>query len=328
MTAPLPTSQNQPVRVAQLRISVLIPTWRRPASLPDCLAGLQAQTRRPEEVLVVVRDSDAATRAVLAATKPKGFELRTVTVSMPGVVPAMNAGLAAMQGDIIAITDDDSIPRPDWLARLEAHFQGRDAVGGVGGRDWVHRDAKVEDGAASTVGRVRWHGRVIGNHHLGTGGPREVDVLKGANMSYRRAAIQRIGFDEQLRRPAAQPHFEVALSLAVKRAGWKLVYDPAVAVDHYPAQRFDDDRRETPSPQALQNAVHNETYALLRWLPWWHKPLAFLYGLSVGTRWAPGLIIAAERWVRESDSSGVRTRFRASLLGRLDGLRTFLLVRR
>jgi GT2 family glycosyltransferase len=328
MGAPLPTSQNRRLRGAELRISVLIPTWRRPASLPGCLAGLEAQTRRPEEVIVVVRDSDTATRAVLSETRPKGFDLRTVTVSVPGVVPAMNAGLAEMQGDIIVITDDDTVPRPDWLARLEEHFEGRDEVGAVGGRDWIHRDAKVEKGAASTVGRVRWYGRVIGNHHLGIGGPREVDVLKGANMSYRRAAIQGIGFDEQLRRPAAQPHFEVALGLAVKRAGWKLIYDPAVAVDHYPAERLDDDRRETPSPRALQNAVHNETYALLRFLPWWRKPLAFVYALSVGTRWAPGLILAAEQWVRESDRADVRIRSRASLLGRLDGLKTSLTARR
>jgi GT2 family glycosyltransferase len=277
---------------------------------------------------VVVRDSDTATQAVLSETKPKGFELRTVTVSVPGVVPAMNAGLSAMQGDIIAITDDDAIPRPDWLARLEAHFQDDGEVGGVGGRDWVHRNAEVEGGAASTVGRVRWYGRMIGNHHLGIGGPRKVDVLKGANMCYRRAAIQGIGFDEQLRRPAAQPHFEVALGLAVKRCGWKLIYDPAVAVDHYPAQRLDDDQRESPSAEALQNAVHNETYALLRWLPWWRKPLAFAYGLSVGTRCAPGLMLAAGQWLREPDRGDLRERFGASMRGRLNGLQTVLSLRR
>jgi GT2 family glycosyltransferase len=325
---PLPTGEDRPRRVARLRISVLIPTWQRSASLPGCLAGIQAQTRLPDEVLVVVRDDDAAARAVLAETRPTGFELRTVTVNAPGVVTAMNAGLDALDGDIIAITDDDAVPRADWLARLEDHFLRHADVGGVGGRDWVHHDSKLEDGTATTVGRVRWYGRVVGNHHLGVGGPRYVDLLKGANMSYRRVAIQPVGFDEQLRRPAAQPHFEVALSLAVKRAGWKLVYDPAVAVDHFPAQRFDDDRRESPAPRALRNAVHNETYALLKWLPWWRKPLALLYGVMIGTRWAPGLILAAERWVRESGRGDLRASLGASLLGRLDGLKTFVLTAR
>ena len=105
---------NRRPGVAQLRISVLIPTWLRPASLERCLSGLEAQTRPPEEVLVVARDGDAATRVLLSARKPKAFELRVITVSVPGVVPAMNAGLAEMQGDIIAITDDDTVPRPDF----------------------------------------------------------------------------------------------------------------------------------------------------------------------------------------------------------------------
>src|SRR5207247_3046342 len=105
---------------------------------------------------------------------------------------------------------------PDWIQRIELHFQRDDELGGVGGRDWVHRAAKVENGAAATVGRVRWYGRVIGNHHVGVGEQREVDVLKGANMSYRRAAVQVIGFDEQVRGSGAQVHFELALGLAVK----------------------------------------------------------------------------------------------------------------
>ena len=262
---------------------------------------------------------------MLAESNRYGFDLRTVAVSVPGVVSALNAGLAAAQGDIMAITDDDTVPRPDWIQRIELHFRGNDELGGVGGRDWVHHDDKIEDGRAVMVGRVRWYGRVIGNHHLGVGGPREVDVLKGANMSYRRPAVHEIGFDDRVRGSGAQVHFELALGLAVKRAGWKLIYDPAVAVDHYPAQRFDDYQRDKPSLQGLQNAVHNETYALLRWLPWWRKPLAFVYGLLVGTRLAPGLMVAGERWVRQSDREAVGRRFRASMRGRLDGFRTFCL---
>jgi GT2 family glycosyltransferase len=311
-----------------LRISVVIPSWRRPASLARCLAGLEVQDRRPEEVLLVVRDDDTATQKLLSEMPGQRFELRTITLGLPGVVSALNAALADVQGDIIAITDDDTIPRRDWIRRIETHFDRDDRAGGVGGRDWVRHDARVEVGAASTVGRVRWYGRVIGNHHLGVGGPREVDVLKGANMSYRRTAIEDIRIDERLRGTGAQVHFEIALGLAIKRAGWKLIYDPAVAVDHYPAERFDGNERHKPSLEALRDTVHNETYALLRWLPWWRKPLAFVYGLAVGTRLAPGLLLAAERCFRESDRLDVGRRFLASARARLDGLQTFRLSSR
>jgi len=43
--------------------------------------------------------------------------------------------------------------------------------------DWVYHGTQLEDGARKVIGRCI--GRVIGNHHLGVGEPREVDVLKG-----------------------------------------------------------------------------------------------------------------------------------------------------
>ena len=65
-----------------------------------------------------------------------------------------------------------------------------------------------------------------------------------------------------------QARCEPALCLALRRAGWRLIYDPAVAVDYYPAERLSTERREHPPPAALAHEVHNELYALLRWLPW------------------------------------------------------------
>jgi cellulose synthase/poly-beta-1,6-N-acetylglucosamine synthase-like glycosyltransferase len=101
----------------------------------------------------------------------------------------MNAGLDAACGDIIAFTDDDAAPHTDWLERIEAHFLSDTNIGGVGGRDWVYHGTQLEEGEREVVGQVQWFGRVIGEHHLGVGEAREVDVLKGVNMSFRRSAI-------------------------------------------------------------------------------------------------------------------------------------------
>jgi hypothetical protein len=151
-----------------------------------------------------------------------------------------------------------------------------------------------------------------------------VDVLKGANMSFRRDAIQGLHFDTRLRGTGAQVHNDMAFSLAVKRRGWRLTYDPEAAVDHFPAARFDEDARERQSAEALVNAVHNETLVLLEWLPPSRKVLTFAYGLAVGTRSAPGVVLALERWVREADRGAVRARAKAAFRGRMLGLSTFL----
>jgi len=233
----------------------------------------------------------------------------------------MNAALRAAQGEIIAITDDDAAPRSDWLARLEAHFRTDLKVVGVGGRDWVYHGERLEDGVQRLVGKVQWFGRVIGNHHLGVGGPREVDILKGVNCAYRRDVIQRVGFDEQLLGTGAQVYWELSLGLHLRRAGWKLVYDPAVAVEHYPAPRFDEDQRHSFSAVAFSRMVHNETLVLLRYLSPVRRFVFAFYALTVGSRAAPGLLQWLRLLPREGRLAGAK--LRAALRGRFEGWKTW-----
>lgn len=303
-----------------MTITVLVPTYRRPQDLTRCLHALQIQTRPADEVLVTVRDTDAPTWALLETLNLQ-LPLRTLVMKVSGVVAAMNAGLDAAQGDILAITDDDAAPHTDWLARIEAHFLSDERVGGVGGRDWVYHGTQLEDGACQVVGRVQWFGRVIGNHHIGIGKPREIDVLKGVNSSYRRTAYAALRFDQRLRGTGAQSHNEIPFCLALRQAGWKLIYDPEVAVDHYPAQRFDEDQRNQFNDIAYSNVVHNETLALLEYLPPVRRVVFLTWAILVGT---PGALGFAQ-WLRFLPSEGglAGQRLLAALRGRWQGWGTW-----
>ncbi|KVZ02419.1 glycosyltransferase family 2 protein [Burkholderia stagnalis] len=273
-----------------MKISVLVPTYRRPADLARCLQALQRQARAPDEVIVVARPEDDATHERLADPSVGGaLPLQVVPVDVPGQVAALNKGLDSAHGDIVAITDDDAAPRPDWLARVEAAFEADPRVGAVGGRDWVHEKGRVLDESRERVGQLTLSGKIVGNHHLGVGGAREVDMLKGANMSYRRAAIERLRFDTRLRGAGAQVHNDMAFSMRVQRDGWKLVYDPAIAVDHFPAERFDDDRRDAASLNAISNGAYNLHLILREHLPLVRREIAWWWWTLVGTRVYPGL---------------------------------------
>lgn len=276
------------------------------------MEALKKQTRLVDEVLVIVRDIDAETWTLLEGFNPDPLPIRIVTVRVPGVVAALNAGLDAAHGDIIATTDDDAAPRADWLARIEAHFLSDNHVGGVGGRDW-----QPDNGTREVVGQVQWFGRVIGNHHLGVGEAREVDVLKGVNMSYRRTAITGLRFDERMRGTGAQVHFELAFTLTLRRAGWKLIYDPMVAVDHYPALRFDEDQRNKFNSLAFINAVHNETLAMLEYLPPARRVVFLVWAILIGTRKALGLVQLLRFIPSEGALAGQK--WLASLRGRWQG---------
>ncbi|MBF1991527.1 glycosyltransferase family 2 protein [Fischerella thermalis] len=306
-----------------MTISVMIPTYRRPQDLARCLKALEQQTRKPEQVVVVVRDTDTESWSFLQDYHPQGFSLEAATVKVPGVVAAMNVGLDTARGDIIAITDDDAAPHPDWLARIEAHFVCDPRIGGVGGRDLVYvNNELIYKGESKVVGKLQWYGRVIGDHHKGIGAAREVDVLKGVNMAYRRSAIAHLHFDERMLGTGAQVHFELAFSLALRSQGWKLIYDPLIIVDHYPAQRFDEDQRNNFNHLAWKNAVHNETLALLEYLPPLRLVVFILWATLVGTRKAFGLLQLLRFLPKEKTLAWQK--WLASMQGRTQAWQTWL----
>jgi glycosyltransferase involved in cell wall biosynthesis len=272
-----------------MRISVLIPTFRRPEQLRRCLDGLAAQTARPDEVLLVVRDSDAETQAFLASYAGS-LPVRTVPVHEAGLVAALNAGLESAGGDIVAFTDDDAVPRPDWLALILAHYEADSRLGGLGGRDWMYNDGQLVSGSAKRVGRLSWFGRPAGNHHLGVGPPRPVHILKGVNMSFRREALDGVRFDRRLKGSGTEMHNEWPVCMAVQRRGWKLVYDPLVVVDHYLAPRPTSEDRLHRSAAGVYEAVYNETLLLLEFLPPVRRVAFVVWAWLVGTRLTPGLL--------------------------------------
>jgi glycosyltransferase involved in cell wall biosynthesis len=300
-----------------MKISVIVPTYRRPNDLARCLQALKQQTRPADELLVIVRDTDAETWRFLDGINPTPLHLQALKVKASGVIAAMNIGLDSASGDIVAFTDDDAACHPDWLKRIELSFLSDPKIGGVGGRDWVYHGVHLEDGAREVVGKLQWYGRVIGNHHIGVGKAREVDVLKGVNMSFRRSAISALRFDERMQGAGAQVHFELAFCLSLRRAGWKLVYDPMIAVDHYRGERFDEDRRDEFNKIAVFNTVYNETIALLENLPPARRVVFMLWAILVGTREARGGL----QWLRFLSKEGTLDgkKLHACMLGRMQG---------
>jgi len=234
----------------------------------------------------------------------------------------MDVGRAAATGDIMAFTDDDAVPDPDWLWRIARHFEGDQGMGAVGGRD---RLAGYDDPPipSQAVGRVHWYGRAVGGHHRGAGTPEPTDVLKGVNVAFRRAALDPVGFDQRLRGSGAQPNWEFAVCLGIRRAGWRVLYDPAVAVAHDEGPRFGATDRRFGDLSQLSAAAHNQTYAMIRWLSPWRKPVVLTYELVVGSRIAPGVLTALEQGFRTRQWRRVLRRLGAATRGRFDALRTY-----
>jgi len=113
-------------------ISVLICTYNRAELLRETLAALHAMDA-PEacavEIIIVDNNSTDATTAVVAESMEHArFPVILIQEKRQGKSFALNAGLAAASGDVLALTDDDVLPATDWIVRIVDAFRTREVT--------------------------------------------------------------------------------------------------------------------------------------------------------------------------------------------------------
>jgi len=282
--AVFPVGIDAPVR---FRLSVLIATYGRPAALKAAVESLVRQTRPPDEVVIAMWSDDGPTASVVdelvayANAEPGLPSIRVVHTPENTVCAKENAAMRTATGDILCFMDDDAKARPGWLQSLERLY-GDPSVGAVGGRDMIWKDGKIWEKNVSTVGHLYWFGRLLGNHHERTFGVREVDFLKGVNMSFRREVMSPI--DPRL--IGEKPYgFEIDMGLAVRARGYRVLYDPQVVVDHFSASNM-----SAKQLGLARVSNHNLTYILLKHLPWNRRIAFLLYTFLVGDKGTIGLL--------------------------------------
>src|SRR5690349_7715077 len=101
------------------RVSVVVPTYKRPELLDRCLDALLGQCYEPSGYEIVVADDGAncETRRQVECHAQRaacrGLTVRYLPVTgAHGPAAARNAGWRAARGEIIAFTDDDCVPDP------------------------------------------------------------------------------------------------------------------------------------------------------------------------------------------------------------------------
>lgn len=211
-----------------VRISVVIPTFQRCASVRRTLEALARQTvaATEYEVIVPIDGSDDGTKEMVERF-PAPYRLSALWQPNQGRAAARNAGIRMAQGDLVVFLDDDMEPVPGFLlAHQDAHPLGsrRAVVGPV---------PIVVDASSPPIVHYRRSGMDAHLDRLAQPGYQLGfrDVYSG-NLSLPRDVLREIGgFDESFR---LYGHEDYELALRLSQAGVELGYSPqAVAYQYY-----------------------------------------------------------------------------------------------
>lgn len=193
-------------------ISVILPTYNRAALIGETIDSLLAQSRQPDEILVIDDGSTDDTADVLS----RHPELRVVRTENGGKAKALNMALKMIRGDLVWILDDDDLLEPDACKLMAAALEADPQLAFCAGR---HLDFEVNPDTGARETRAPGYMR--------DSAPDQIfpDLLEGCHifqpgLIVRRQVYDEVGlFDEGLVR---SQDYEMLLRIARRHQGLML----------------------------------------------------------------------------------------------------------
>jgi GT2 family glycosyltransferase len=227
-----------PGPTTEVDVSVVVPSFGTAGTIERCLGALRAQKTSASYELIVVESGRDGAGDLVAARFPEVRLLRFDERKLPG--EGRNIGIRAARGAILAFTDADCVPAPDWVESIhKAHADPRPVVGGV-----------VANGnPASRVGRAYYYTEF--NRWLPGSPAGRVSDMPACCWSMKRVAYDRYGpFLEGTYCSDTAFHWRMAAD------GQQPYLEPAIAVAHVNPGRF--------TRCIAHEAMHGRAFARVR----------------------------------------------------------------
>lgn len=172
----------------------------------------------------IVADEDMLNRCLfqVAATTPDE-DVEVLVPSGGTFAENCNQGARDAQGDILVFLNDDTLPRPGWLAPLVNIAE----QGHIAGAKCLYPDGSIQHAG---VYFTSIQGQLHGQHWLVERDAGEVDAVTAACMAIPKALFDSLGgFDEAFR----NGNEDVDFCLRARQAGYHIFYEPASVIVHY-----------------------------------------------------------------------------------------------
>jgi glycosyltransferase involved in cell wall biosynthesis len=222
------------------KISVLICTRDRPDTVGQAIESVARGDYPSFDLHVMDQSTNSETRRIvngLAERFADQCQIHYHHLDKAGLSRAYNAGTRVSDGPVIACTDDDVIVAHDWLWRISEAFDADAELGLLYGQVLVPEGLK-EAAATGVIVPALWRDARQRLHR------RDRNFVlwgMGANMAMRRSLLADvIGFDEALGGGAPlRSSQDFDFSFRTYRAGYAILLDPSVKVDHYGSRTSD-----------------------------------------------------------------------------------------
>ncbi|MGD0290640.1 MAG: glycosyltransferase [Candidatus Binataceae bacterium] len=208
-----------------MKLSIVIATHARPASLVRLIASLAPQLHAGDHELFIAENGTPAPTALDRSAFATAADIIHLHDPLPGKCRVQNRAIAAARGDLLAFLDDDLAVAQGYVDAVERFFAEYPHFAAMKGRILPAEDPVAKVGATAPYLDLP-----IADH-----GDRVVEVrgVLGANMAFRASALRQVGpFDERLGPGAAGHEEETEMSQRLRRAGLHIGYAPQALVWH------------------------------------------------------------------------------------------------
>ena len=262
-----------------LTVTASILLYDSASDIAACLAALDAQTRRADDVVILDNASTDDGLARARAALPGARFLRS-PVNL-GFAAGQNRAMAFAPADIHLVLNPDVRLRRDFLARALEPFERDPRLGSVTGRllrfrpeDWMGTsleliEHELPDDLLDSTGMIAHRNRRVtdrGSSRPAAGrylSPEYVFGPSGAAAMYRREMLEDVAYMGEIYDESFISYREdVDLAWRAQLLGWRCEYAPAAVARH--RRRVAPGRRGTLPAEINRNSVRNRWQLMLK----------------------------------------------------------------
>lgn len=239
-------------------VSIIIPIYNNVRLTLECIKSIRNYDIKRSYEIIIVDDASADLTEKIISTLPGVKYIRNG--ENLGFIRSCNKGSLEAAGNYLLFLNNDTVVRANWLEALVGTFEEHDSVGLVGSK-LIFPNGRLQEAGGiiwRNASAWNWH-RNRNPSHPASNYVRDVDYVTGASMMIPRTLFEQLGrFDERYQHSYYE---DTDLAMAVRKAGYRVLYQPlSVVVHHEGASSGNDLTKGAKRYQSINQRIFHQKW--------------------------------------------------------------------